>query len=193
MSLHSLPVEMLCRILDHAQPYDFESLVLCSKRLHNAAQHKFVKHNRLRKRYSHFKFGGRIGTETIDSVPQLLLEIAMNPSIDNYIRHVDMSHRRTLDEVLNESLEQETGDQIVEGMNENLDCLTRLLKESTYLAELDTSDEFIREWLSRIMSETTHWREQVDYSGAFLLTLLRNVESLLLSEPWSYVTVSAET
>lgn len=185
MSIVSFPTEIQVMVLQRCQPDDFECLALSCKAFHGAAKPLIKEHNKRRK-YRSFKFPScysyQRDPKDIASVPELLAAIALEPEIAQYIVHLDLDHRDKLD------WHQSAVDRFEAGR----DALHKLLSESTYLKEIDSSSEYIDEWRTRLRvgdAGNQYNEESVDYDAALLLTLLPNLESLKLTASWTPQTV----
>lgn len=170
-------------ILQRCQPDDFENLALSCKAFHGAAQPLIKEHNKRRK-YHSFEFlddySYQRDPKNISSVPELLAAIALEPQIAQYIVHLDLNHRASLD----------WHQAAVDRFEAARDALHKLLSESAYLKEIDSGSEYIDEWLTRLREgnddgddgdDNNDRTQSVDYEAALLLTLLPNLESLKLS------------
>ncbi|GAB0146156.1 hypothetical protein EsHS_00006566 [Epichloe bromicola] len=170
MSLPALPQELLLTIFELSLPYTFEDLALTCKSLYHAAVPLLEKHNRARKRYRNWKFG----PSTVESVVELLCEIAVNPVVARYIVHADLE---------DESVPTDVSD------TWPLSALATLIDQSEHLAALtpwSSDPQLTTHWYQNIVTfpGSTAWRGPFHYPMAFLLTLLTNVESLALPQGW---------
>lgn len=179
MDITTLPTEIKHMIMGHCQPDDFESFVLACKAHYSAAQPLLKHHNTYRKKYRSVKFPNQRGQSSdpnaIQSIPELLANIAVDPQIANYIVHLDLHRRNFLSYT----------EPAVERFEASTDALRELLTSSTYLKAIDGSSEYIEEWLARLRTENVGYHNFVDFATAFLLTLLPNLESLRLSKEWN--------
>lgn len=162
-------------ILESTGTYDIENWALSCKQLYHTVTPLLAQHNDRRKKYRSFKFG----PETVESVPELLIEIAAAPVIASYIVHADLGGRRLLcGEDLSAKFSQSA-----------LNALTALVHRSKHLMALSSDPQLATNWLTKIMQDDVGaFDEPVDFSIAFLLTLLINVESLLLPREWDHQT-----
>ena len=181
----SLPNEIQLLILRLLQPDDFESLVLTCKSLHGGvAQSMIERHNHLRKAYRSFKFlrlytdEVQEGFNPIRSVPGLLAKIAVDSRVADYIVHLDLSWR----EPLGRSQDQNT-------VEAAAGAIRSLVGYSSYIKELDSSPEFAEQWFEHIVNKQSFLYDEVDHPAAFLLSLLPNVQTLILDRKWTEITV----
>lgn len=163
MGILKLPTEILLEILDLLRPYGFEGLGFSCKQLYDVIFMKLMpRHLEFRKKYHTFKFG----LETVQTVPELLKEIADNPIIASYIIHADLSDREYPD----------PGDGPYRYPDGIPDSLVELVRQSKHLAALSSGPEFLEFWLKGIVGEFDIWDYPFDFQTAFLLTFLTNVE-----------------
>lgn len=183
MGITSLPIEIKLMILRHCEPDDFESFALSCQAHYNAAQPLIKHHNTYRKKYRSVTFPHQHGQSqdpnAIQSVPELLAQIAVDPKIANYIVHLDLHGRHFLCYT----------EPAVARFEASEDALREILASSAYLKAIDGSSEYIEQWLVRLRTERGGYHEEVDFATAFLLTLLPNLESLRLSKEWKANTV----
>lgn len=90
-----LPTETLFSILKLSLPYNFENLALACKTTYQVATPLLSRHNGLRRKYGRVVLAERNDAQahnsdmSITAVPQLLLSIAWDPMIGEYIVHLD--------------------------------------------------------------------------------------------------------
>jgi hypothetical protein len=173
--------DILLEIILLLRPCAFEKLALSCKQLYDAIfKWLMPRHLEFRKKYNNFKFG----PETVRTVPELLKEIAENPSIPSYIIYADLSARQYPD----------PGDGPYHYPDGVPGALVKLVKKSQHLAALNDDPEFYTYWLKGIVGEYSDWRRPFDFQTAFLLTFLTDVESLILPPQWKdYVVMGHET
>lgn len=190
MALLELPNELLRTIFDLTRPYGFENLVLTCKHMYNKARPVITRHNELRRKYRNFRFNRRDEDPTSDKsidaltwfVPQLLLNIARDPWVAVYIVHADVGERNNVEDYYRE------GDSkykpVVEQLDapENRNLIRKLLRESSFLRSIGADPD---QWLQRIMEDDDQWEEPCEFGLAFLMSLLVNVESLILPGVWT--------
>lgn len=194
MSLQELPFDVLHQIWQLSSPYDFEACALTCKYLHASAQPLLQRHNALRKQYRSFRLPERNKwTEDASlepyTLPQLLVDIAADPVIAEYIVHVDLEHRDSLRLVYEEENEWEIV--IRAKMEAQSDALLQLMRASPYFAQLNVAPSRILDWFNCILLESADFDDgqSIDFAAAFLLSLLPNLQSLALSRDWMVVTV----
>lgn len=152
-------------ILQHSLPYDFENLALTCKHLYDVSTPLLPRHNSLRRRYRRFRCGNPSSTlstsghqglppdfEAVRTVPALLLNIAADPVIAQYVVHVDLRDRERVDG--NEQDEAQEG-----GVAE----LRELIRRSDHLAMVGADPDV---WFRRIVADldwTSDDIEEVDY------------------------------
>jgi hypothetical protein len=111
MALLTLPDELLQDVVERTLPEGFESFSLSQKRIYNIAQEYIPRHNRLRRRYKHFRsvlcrvecqsrtcadiLRHKIRyDDNIKCALHLLYRIAIEPTIAEYIEHVNLQKRK---------------------------------------------------------------------------------------------------
>ncbi|KAK3190628.1 hypothetical protein K4F52_003319 [Lecanicillium sp. MT-2017a] len=178
MNILALPSEILLDILEQSLPYGFESLSLTCKRFYNLSRRLIPRHNSYRKKYRSF----HLGTETVETVKELLNDIAADPIIAEYIVHANLGGRSSLDD-------DDRPYTFPDGVP---DAFSTLVTGSKHLAALNSDPGFSRDWLENIVEYTTLSNDDVDFPAAFLLTLLPNVESLALPREWHIATATGD-
>jgi hypothetical protein len=113
-------------------------------------------------------------------VQALLGEIAADPLIASYIIHADLGGPTGPDV-------DPLSDKPLQGIS---DALAPLVKGSKHLAALSDAPDFKTTWLRNIVEDNDEWGRPFDYPVAFLLSLLTNVESLVLPGKWHGHSVS---
>lgn len=170
MGILALPQEILLDIFEASRPNNFENLALTCKQLYHAATPLLAQHNSFQKKYRNFKFG----SATVETVPELLSKIAADPIIASYIVHANLGDRECPDI-------EDLPITFPDGVSP---ALAALVKQSEHLAVLSDDPEFSTSWLRKIVEHTDEWEKPFDFPVAFLLTLLTNVESLILPKEW---------
>lgn len=204
MSFLKLPNEILQQVISLVGPETFEDAALACKQIYHASSPFWKEHNALRKRFRHFQYSGRRGSSErpvasqqdaaepeildenenvnkgrgdgranerkddikIHSVLELLQYIARHPVVARYMVYVDLSHdflgEHTYDV-------QDAEKPLIKG---DTSGILRLLQDSPYLNKrgYDAST-----WLEA-MQQTAD-----GHADIFLLTLLPNVEELVVS------------
>lgn len=186
MAILDLPDELLGAILDLSRPYAFESLALTCKRLHSAAGDLLPYHNKLRWQYRSFSFTEDPSDVTgIHYMPQLLLEIAKEPVIASYIVHADLGIRHLLGPISRHGRGDQRSKDIIQQIysEDGQRKLRRIVNRSSYLQAIRQDPV---EWAAQISADKDEYKDkvEVDFPLAFLLTLLVNVESLVLPSRW---------
>lgn len=170
-SFITLANELQLIILQHTLPYDFESLALTCKHLYAVSAPLLPKHNSLRRRYRHFRFGdvhhatradGQTevprDAESIRTVPELLQNIAADPVIAHYIIHADLGDREFTEIIAEWDVHMRPLGQEVEVAR-----LRELIRGSEHLAMVGADPDV---WFDRIMADR-NWasdiEELVDY------------------------------
>lgn len=204
MSFLKLPIEILQQVISLVGPETFEDAALACKQIYNASGPFLKEHNALRKRFRYFQYSGRddssegsVSSEqgaaepgTLDedenvnksrgndqagegqddieihSVLELLQYIARHPVAARYMISADLSH-----DSLGESKydAEEAEKPLIKG---DTSGLLRLLQDSPYLNKRGY-DAY--KWLEA-MQQTAD-----GHADVFLLTLLPNVEELVIS------------
>lgn len=204
-----LPNELLFRIFEYTLPYHFENVVVCSRQFYEASKPLLGEHNKLRKRfrsfylYHRFAWDGKPRGEVhyldvIDRPAALLLEIAENPIIADYIVNLDLNIREHAGLYASDGdyVELSPSDSLARLKTpEALRSIERLVKASTFqyygdegMQEL--SDEY-QAWAKDILELSDKaLRDEIDLPTALLLTLLPNVESLTLPASWKRYNVN---
>lgn len=193
MSILTLPNEILQRIISLVGPETFEEIVLVCKRLYHASSPFLKEHNVMRKRFRHFRFSSRddssldsVSSEqdaaeakapdededgeqdsiVIHSVLELLQYIARHPVVARYMISADLSHD-ALGETVYDA--QEAEKPLIVGDTAGI---LRLLQASPYLNKRGYDPSAWLEAMEQTMD---------GHADVFLLTLLPNVEELVIS------------
>ena len=178
MALTHLPRELLINIITHVLPEGFESMALTCRKLYALCRLFIQGHNRLRSEFSYFYYG----KATDQAFPtemafDLIKRIAVEPIVARYIRHADfgldgfgttwMRHVRRWPSAFNPALHGNG-------------AVIRLLANSPYLEQIGVSwQEYYTEIAKDLQAACYSPR-----ATAFLLTLLPNVETLILPLRW---------
>ncbi|KAL6716116.1 hypothetical protein ACLMJK_005682 [Lecanora helva] len=180
MALTKLPPELLESIIIHAVPEGFESLAVTCKRIHALCIPFFEHHNVLNSRFRHFVYGEGQFEEpfrTIVTAGELIRRIAAEPVIARYIRSADLRLDSPRSYIFPHYF-----------IRESEDCqedVQQLFASCAYLkrAGLDWEDylEKIEDEFDNIVYRRPRYSQ---YAAAFLLTLLPNVEKLILPRYW---------
>ena len=176
MALTCLPTELLETIITHVLPEGFESLAVTCGRFYAVCIPFIERHNALRSGFRHFTYHKNPPdpSPTIATASDLINRIAVEPVVARYIRYADFKR-------------DSPGSVIIRrGFVRDAHCLhdvIRLFAESPYLeqAGLDWN-----EYLAKIEEELDVDRipRYSQHAAAFLLTLLPNVDRLILPRFW---------
>lgn len=192
IELLSLPRELQLQVLRCTFAADFENLVVSCKALHSLAASTLIqRHNDMRRRYRVLRFPAwdtpaeSLAYHWGDTVVEALHRIACEPVIASYVVHVDLGGAAIVGSHPPSIFKRgDTGEP-----TEAEESLRRFLQASSCLCQLDSSPEFIDEWLQRIIKPrrlpNATDNQAVDHAGAFLLSLLPNVETMALGRQWS--------
>lgn len=176
MALTRLPTELLETIITHVLPEGFESLAVTCRSIYAVCIPFVERHNALRSRFRHFTYHKNPAdpSPTIATASDLIKRIAVEPVVARYIRYADFKRDSPRAHI------------IPLGFVQDADCLhdvIRLFAESPYLeqAGLDWN-----EYLAKIEEELNIDRisRYSQHDAAFLLTLLPNVDRLILPQFW---------
>ncbi|KAJ6789596.1 hypothetical protein PWT90_09061 [Aphanocladium album] len=173
MGLLELPLELFEMVAKHTMPYGIETLALTCKQLQQWAEPLLPKHNHLRKKWRNFSFSGH----EFNTISELLAEIATEPIIAAYMVHVDLDGREC---------RREVDDDCIEMMSNKLSAL---VLGSPYLAILSDGYERLDTLWLREIARDVEYRdaggdEKAEFGIPFLMSLLVNVESLILPDNW---------
>ena len=176
MALTGLPIELLETIITHVLPEGFKSLAVTCGKIYAVCIPFVKRHNAFRSRFRHFNYHEDPAdpSPTIATASDLIKRIAVEPVVARYIRYADFK------------LDSPCSRIIPRGFVQDADCLQdviRLFAESPYLeqAGLDWN-----EYIAKIEEELNVDRipRYSQHAAAFLLTLLPNVDSLILPRFW---------
>lgn len=176
MALMGLPNELLEIIITHVIPEGFESLAVTCKRFHALCIPFVQHHNELNLRFRHFFFyeDPYHPSRTIGTAGDLIRRIAVEPVVARYIRIADLKLDSPRSHIIPPHFIQES------------DCredIVRLFATCPYLKRAGLA---WNDYLDRIEGEFGHNQlpRYSQYAAAFLLTLLPNVETLILPRYW---------
>ncbi|KAJ3479368.1 hypothetical protein NLG97_g8340 [Lecanicillium saksenae] len=171
MGLLELPTEVLIFIARYAI-YGLDNLALACKELHSRLAPLLSAHNELRKKYRHYPNDDSPGT-----MYDVLAEIAEEPAIADFMFDVNLSaigHRDL--------------------SNPDESCMPRqlsaLVSGSPILRTLAADDdELVSRWMREIVRDVNSVdhhsnRDEPNWAVPFLLSLLTNVESLIMPNYW---------
>lgn len=173
MALTSLPVELLDKIIPWVIPEGFESIALSCRRIHALCTPFIQRHNTLRSHFHNFNYYEKMidPSFTIRTAFDLITRIAVEPVVARYVRHADFK----VDSVFMRGRPRESnpdyhcGDAVVKFFADSPDLEQAGLDWQKYYAEID---------------EDLHAASYSQHAAAFLLTLLPNVETLILPQRW---------
>ena len=176
MALAKLPNELLETIITHVIPEGFESLAVTCKRIHALCIPFFQHYNALNLRFRHFAFyeDQYDSSRTIGTAGDLIRRIAVEPVVARYIRSADLKLDSPRSHIISHHFIQES------------DCredILRCFANCPYLkrAGLDWKDYVHKIEGEFNQNKRPHYSQ---YAAAFLLTLLPNVEKLILPQYW---------
>lgn len=172
MSLSSLPPELIALILSAAMPdVGFEPLMLSCKTVYNSGTLLLQRHNFLRRTYSHIV----ADDETFFSTIALLLRVARDPTIAEYIEDVDLWNQASLPLSI---------DILDEHSINNTDFQQEISAVVTRSARMYALDVDERTWLDQLVAEIKA-KGSALLCSLTLLTLLPNLRSLTPTSHWS--------
>ena len=173
MALTRLSTELLENIVTHVLPEGFESVALTCKRIYAICVPFIERHDRLRSHFHTFAYYEKMSDPsfTIRTAFDLITRIAVEPLVARYIRYADFK----VDHFFTHGRPREFNPDVHCG-----DAVTRLLADSSYLkqAGLDWQEYYAE------IEEDLQASRYSQYAAAFLLTLLPNVETLILPQRW---------
>lgn len=162
----NFPNEILIQILKDSLPYDFESLALTSKHMYDLAGPLLSRHNELRRKYRRFRFDAPFGYSQVPlgivCVPELLLDIAADPIIAQYIVHAYLGTRIRVYEA--GCLFSRFHDNRISRRLEDPDEMARLLSlinDSRHLSVLGLLSE---DWAGLIVADENQYGTEPDFA-----------------------------
>lgn len=169
MALTRLPNELIESIITHVLPKGFESLAVTCRRIYALCVPSIKRHDALRSRFHHFTYheNPRDPSPTIATAGDLIKRIAIEPVVARYVRYADFK------------LDSPRSHIILCGFVRDADCLhdvIRLFAESPYLEQAGLEEE-----LNVNVYRNPRYSQ---HAAAFLLTLLPNVDRLILPQFW---------
>ncbi|KAH9904490.1 hypothetical protein F4778DRAFT_732670 [Xylariomycetidae sp. FL2044] len=186
MALLQMPVELLLEIAELSLPYGFESLSLTCKHIHHATSSLLARHNWRRCHFRRFTYGFGNHDELIGKIstgPDLLLFIARDPIIAEYIVELDMAYRGHIDDV-NKVDESEVA-------RSTIRCSEPLRRLVAACRPLQCAGLSVSKYIEGVAEDKSPYDvERRDYTTVFLLTLLPNLKILTLPECWNGETVA---
>ena len=173
MALTRLPTEILENIITHTLPEGFESAALTCTRIHAICTPFIQSHNTLRARFDHFTYYENTSDwiNTIRTAFDVITRIAVEPVVARYIRRADFAK----DSYFTRGRPRELLADVHCG-----GAVLRLLADSPYLkqAGLDWQEFYAK------IEEDLQAVRYSQHAAAFLMTLLPNVELLMLPQRW---------
>lgn len=165
MALTRLPNELIESIITHVLPEGFESLAVTCRRIYALCVPFIKRHDAPRSRFHHFTYheNPRDPSPTIATAGDLIKRIAIEPVVARYVRYADFK------------LDSPRSHIIPCGFVRDADCLhdvIRLFAESPYLEQAGLEEE-----LNVNVYRNPRYSQ---HAAAFLLTLLPNVDRLIL-------------
>ena len=186
MALTRLPTELLDIIITHVLPEGFESLAVTCRAIYASCIPFLQRHNALRSRFHHFTYDDyrKDPSPTFLTAADLIRRIAVEPVVARYIRYADFSRDSPHGYII---------DRGFVAAADRRDDVIRLFASCPYLeqAGLDWK-EYLHEIEEGLDYDEVRRRRLRSYSlrcysqhaAAFLLTLLPNVERLILPQCW---------
>ncbi|KAB8203321.1 hypothetical protein BDV34DRAFT_199292 [Aspergillus parasiticus] len=189
-SLLDLPLELLIQIVQETIPVDFEAAALSCKAMFAASAPFRAQYATRRKRFRSFKFSTKIeenseGEEEpglgdywdeitketgikIVTTRELLEQIALDPSVAQYIQSIDLRGHGDVDD----------DDEVIESLEAEVPKALRDLVHASPFIE--AAGGFTNDWIGGIKEST------ID-ADVFLLTLLPQVRQVALHPRWDEV------
>lgn len=166
-----LPNELIDSIIKHALPEGFESLALTCKRIYARCTPFLDRHRELRSRLQTFEYQLRPRGVNLMSASDLIMLIATEPVVARYIRTAIFE----LDSRFLRLQRPKSVPSIHDG-----GAVVELFANSTYLkqANLDW-----KEYYATFEADVRE-RRYSQHGAAFLLTLLPNIEKLIIPRSW---------
>ncbi|KAF7933402.1 hypothetical protein EAE99_003287 [Botrytis elliptica] len=167
MSLLNLPNEILDKVVLLVLPEGFESLALTCRETHALCTPFLKCHNRLRSQFHRLSLGP---SSSIKTLLDLILRIDSEPIIARYIIHADFGVDRY-------------HSYIQDFYRRHHGPLKKLLADSPYLKKAGLDWKEYHDHIKRDLRRNRHSRNYSQHVTAFVLTMLPNVKTLVLS-PW---------
>lgn len=187
MLLQDLPPEMICLIIEFTIPEGYESLMLTCSALYKLGEFMRWQHNAWQRNYKTFQFGfsyylgeGSSRTEHFSARTglQLLRDIAREPVVARYIRHMNYDLAVYNHDVEDDFDEVGYHTSLLNRIKEDSDLFSHMkemIRESPYM---DDDDDSTKAFTEGIFSEDPVISHQ--FACAFLLTRLSNVSKISL-------------
>lgn len=173
-----LPVELVDNIVKHTLPDGFESMSMTCKRIYERCTPFFDRHRELRSRFHNFQYYLRPSSKygNLVSACDMIKLIAAEPDVAPYIQTATFqTDSRFLSRQFLQNREHTTVPSIEDGGS-----VVELFSNSAYLkeAELDWKEYYTA------FEEDIRERRYSQHGAAFLLTLLPNIEKLIIPRIW---------
>ncbi|KAI1658284.1 hypothetical protein F4813DRAFT_357943 [Daldinia decipiens] len=178
MLLVDFPPEILHQVIQESMPEGFEKLMLTCRYVYECGRSLIDTHASYIRENRYLNFEG-----ILDYVPIVtwIYSVANNPVVARYVWHVDFCQRRRGPDVVYPR-KRLTGNPLA------MKRLRAFIMESPYLRRAGVDlEEWARFMLSKVEVLDTEGRDKyLVFMGTFVLTLLPNLKSLMLSPPLSY-------
>jgi hypothetical protein len=171
MMLTQLPNEILDNIIKHTLPEGFESVGLTCKKIYARCTTFIPRHRELRSRFQNFEYYLRPNGWSLASASDMIILIAAEPAVAHYIRTATFTN----DSHFLRRQRPKSVPSIPDG-----GAVVELFANSTYLkqANLDW-----KEYYTMFEADVIE-RRYSQHGAAFLLTLLPNIEKLIIPRSW---------
>ncbi|KAF7899018.1 uncharacterized protein EAF01_008231 [Botrytis porri] len=166
MSLSNLPTEIFNKIVSLVLPEGFESLALTCQETHALCTPFLKCHNQLRSQYHRLA----LGPSSIKTLLDLILRIDSEPIIARYIIHADFGLDRY-------------HSYVQDFYRRHHGPLKKLLADSPYLKKAGLDWKKYHDSIKADLRRNRFSKNYSQHVSAFVLTLLPNVKTLVLS-PW---------
>ncbi|TGO68381.1 hypothetical protein BOTNAR_0025g00120 [Botryotinia narcissicola] len=173
MSLLALPTEIFEKIVTLVLPEGFESLALTCQETHSLCTPFLESHNQFRSQYHRLALGP---SSSIKTLLDLILRIECEPIIARYIVHADFG----IDKYHS---------YVQDFYRRHRGPLKKLLAVSHYLKKAGLDWEEYHDLIKADLRRNRYSNNYSQHVTAFVLTLLPNVKTLVLS-PWQPVEAS---
>ena len=176
MALTRLPTELLEAIITHVLPEGFESVAVTCRKIYTLCIPFIQRHNALRLRFRHFTYyeNPNNPSPTIATAGDLIKCIAVEPVVARYVRYADFKIDSPSSRIIPRGFVRDA---------DSREDVISLFANSPYLemAGLDWKG-----YLDKIEEELNvdELPRYSQHAAAFLLTLLPNVERLILPRYW---------
>lgn len=179
MMLTQLPVELLDKIVKRTLPEGFESMALTCKRIYERCTPFMDRHRELRSRFQTFEYYLRPRGSYVNliSACDMITLIAAEPEVAPYIRTATF---QIDSQSLTRQLLQNRGQPKSVPSIEDGGPVVELFANSTYLKEANLD---WKEYYTTFEEDVRESRYS-QHGAAFLLTLLPNIEKLIIPRSW---------